>query len=252
MPNPNSGVAFGLRLLRVADGLGGVGLQLDRRHGQAVDEQHQVHGLIGGRVEVHLTHHAEAHSLVGGDGGRVVSGGRPRLGHAEGGGGADLEALAEHVERAADAGVQRLVQHVDQAGDQLVPLRLLGRGGGVGLDNAPVVLGLVLGKPGVDVLGEDRVLAVVAGIVGRIEPAVLLQVLADVGLELALVVDGHVRSVLRGDLDLAGDGGGDQRGTTLLGELDEPLRLHDEGVDLRGLTGHYLDDSSHVILVLRP
>ena len=245
-------VALAVLLLRVADGLGGVGLQLDRRHGQAVDEQHQVHGLVGGRVEVHLTHHAEAHALVGGDGGRVQVRGRPRLGHAQGGGGADLEALAEHVEGAADAGVLRLVQHLDQAGGDLVPLRLLGGGRGIRLHDAPVVLRLVLGQPGVDVLGEDRVLAVVAVIVGRVEPAVLLQVLADVGLELALVVDGHVRSVLRGDLDLAGDGGSDQRRAALLGELDEPLRFGDEGIDLGGFAGHYLDDSSHVIWVLRP
>ena len=51
-------------------------------------------------------------------------------------------------------------------------------------------------------------------------------------------------SVLRGDLDLAGDGGGDQRGAALLRELDEPLRLGDERVDLCGLPVDLLSNAA--------
>ena len=99
---------------RVADALGEVGLQLDRRHRQAVQEQHQVDAVLVVQRVAHLPHHAQP---VGGVAGQDVGvDGQRRLELRPASAAAcrpeQLDAVAQHVQRAA------LVELVAQAGQQ--------------------------------------------------------------------------------------------------------------------------------------
>ena len=103
------GLPFGLRLAveavlvdRVVDALGEVGLQLDRGHRQAVEEQHEVDAVLVVQRVAHLPHDAQAVGGVAGEDVRVHRQRRlelrqlQRLPQAE-----QLDAVPQHVERAA-------------------------------------------------------------------------------------------------------------------------------------------------------
>ncbi len=103
--------------------------------------------------------------------------------------------------------------------------------------------------PGQHVGGEERPCAVVAGGVAfGVQPAVGGEVLADLGLEADFLVQAHAAalSATAANVDLAGDGGGDQGGAAFLEEVDGALGFGDEGVEL----GESLDPGSSTIACL--
>ena len=186
------GLALGLGMAveailvdRVADALREVGLQLGRRHRQAVEEQHQVDAVLVVQRVAHLPHDAQP---VGGVAGQDVGvdgqGGlelrqRQLLSQAQ-----HLDAVPQHIERAA------LVELIAQAGQQ-------GFGGvrAVVLGEGVPGLGLRGLHPGQHVLGEQGPRPVVLGRVAfGVQPAVGGEVLADLGLEVDFLVQAHAAS----------------------------------------------------------
>ena len=233
-PNDSSGSrpAVGQRVAvlavlldRLVQRLGEVGLQLHRRHREPVDEEHQVDAALVGGGEVHLPHHPHPHR-------RVVRVRRlvqrrlgPELRHLQPAAADVLHPVAQDVQRAA-AVLQRLVQRRGQHVEEL--RRRPGR-----LQRLLVRRRLGLLQPREQVLGKQRPLPVVAGVVRRVQPAVGREVLADLGLEDDLVVVGHhatsrtsICPVTAAVISAA---------PPLPREFDEPLRLGDQRVDLRGL-----------------
>ena len=74
------------------------------------------------------------------------------------------------------------------------------------------------------------------------------EVLANLGLETDFFVQAHADSVpARCGLDLAGDGGGDQRGPAFLQEVDGALGFGGEGVELGSLGSEVLDDGDLLV-----
>ena len=117
---------------RVLDALGEVGLQLDRRDRQAVEEEDQVERILVGLRIVNLPHDAQA---VGGVAGedvgvhrqrRLELGQRERLPQAD-----DVDAVAQHFERAAI--VELLADAVEQDALRRRAVRLGQRLPGLGL-----------------------------------------------------------------------------------------------------------------------
>ena len=221
---------------RVGDVLGEVGLQLGRRHRDAVDEEHQVDAVAVLRRVVHLPHHPQPHRRVPLRGGLVQRGVGPELAHLE----LRVEVLEpapQHRQRAA-VGLRISPQRLHQRG-QHTPLRLGQRlTCQVRLDPLGQLLGLRIGQPPEHILGEQRQLTVIAGIGRRVQPAIRGQVLADLGLERRLVMLlGHA---LRrpSHVDLAGHRIGDQRRPILMQSVDHLSRLGDERVNLRSLLAH--------------
>ena len=166
----------------VADALGEVGLQLDRGHRQAVEEQHQVDAVLVVQRIAHLPHHPQpvggvAGEDVGVDGQRRLELGQlQRLLQAE-----QFDAVAQHVQRAAL--VQLIAQAVQQRFRSLRAV-VLGQG----------LPGLGLGglHPGQHVGREQCPGPVVARCVAfGVEPAVGGEVLADLGLEADFFVQAH-------------------------------------------------------------
>ena len=94
----------------VLHALGEVGLEFDRGHGQAVEEQHQVNVVFVVQRITHLAHHAQPVGAVAGQDVGVDAERRLELGELERGFEAEqLDAVAQHVQGAA------LVELVAQA-----------------------------------------------------------------------------------------------------------------------------------------
>ena len=149
---------------RVADALREVGLQLDRGHRHAVEEQHEVDAVLVVQRVAHLPHHAQP---VGGVAGEDVGVHRQRRLELRPASAAacrpeQLDAVAQHVERAA------LVELIAQAGQQ----RLAGLRAVVLVERLPRLRLRGL-HPGQHIGREERPRAVVArGIALGVEPAV--------------------------------------------------------------------------------
>ncbi len=207
----------------VGDGLGEVGLQLSRGNRQPVDEEHQIHRALIGGGEVHLPHDAHPHRRVVGVAFLVER----RFGLED----AHLELrrqvrepLAEQVEGAA-AVVQRCVKDFHDPVQQLG--LLLGDVAGAGLDDLFQLLGLSVGKPAEDVVGEQGTFAVVAGVVWRVEPAMGGQVLGELLFELDLVVQSHVSGHFL-HVDVARESADGQGRVAVLSEFEKALRCSDQ------------------------
>ena len=97
------------------------------------------------------------------------------------------ETFAQQVQGAA-AVVHRGVENFD---DPVQQLRLLLRGVAASLDHFFQLLGLGIGQPAQNVLREQSPFAVVAGVGRRVQPAMRVQVLGEVGLERDLLVQVH-------------------------------------------------------------
>ena len=138
----------------IADALGEVGFEFGRGHGHAIDEQHQVHRLVGVVERVmHLAHHAQAIGFIGRLNGRVEAERRLELHQGQRLLETDhLDTPAQHFQRAlfVEAFAHPLGQHPGQAGAVGFGQRLPGiRLGGL--------------YPGEQVGQEQGVLAVVMG-----------------------------------------------------------------------------------------
>ena len=182
------GLAFGFGIPveavlvdRVADALREVGLQFDRRHGQTVQEQHEVDAVFVLLRVMHLPHHAQP---VGGipiqDVGvhrqsRFELGERQFASQSQ-----QFDAVPQHVQRAA------LVELIAQATEQRV-----GGVGAVVLDDGVPRFGLRLLRPRQHIVREQRPRPVVAVIVRRVQPAVRDEVFTDFVFKLDFVVQAH-------------------------------------------------------------
>ena len=178
-------------------GLGEVGLQLDGGHGQAVDEEHQVECLGVVLGVAHLAHHAHPVGRVPSTGLRVEVGLGARLDHREARC-AGPEPAPQEVQRPA-RGLQGTVEHLHDPVEQLFAAGDLGE-----------LLGLGLLEPRDDVVGVERSRLVVAvTVTGVVEPSVGSEVLAQLGLELRLVVVSHRDAMMpHGARTWAGSGDG--------------------------------------------
>ena len=167
---------------RVADTLGEVGLQLDGRDWQAVQEQHQIDRVLVVQRIAHLTHHAQPVGLVAGD---DLGVGRERgLPYRE----LDLvlepqqlDAVAQHIERAAliELGAQTCEQRLCRASAVVLGERL-------------PRLGLGRLHPRQHVGREQCARPVVRrGVALGVQPAMGGQVLADLALEGDFLLDAH-------------------------------------------------------------
>ena len=171
----------------VADALGEVGLQLDRGHRQAVEEEHEVDAVLVVQGIADLPHHPQpvggvAGEDVGIDGQRRLELGQlQRLLQAE-----QFDAVAQHIERAT------LVELIAQAGQQrFAGLRAVVLGQGL------PGLGLRGLHPGQHVGREERPRPVVGRSVAfGVEPAVVGEVLANLGLEADFFVQAHAVNFL--------------------------------------------------------
>ena len=146
------------------------------------------------------------------------------------------EPLPQQVQRAATV-LQRRVEHLHDPVKQLA--LLLGDVAGAGLDDLLQLLGLRLSQPREHVLGEQRALTVVASVSRGVQPAVGGEVLADLLLELDLVVLRHLTPPQTGSAARTSicpvTAAVISAAPALTRELDEPLASRDQGVDLRRL-----------------
>lgn len=170
----------------VRDGLGEVGLQFRRGHGDAVEEQPQVQAVLVMQGVTQLPHHTQAVGGIARREFRVHPEGRLELGEGDG-----LlrpqqrDPVAQHVQGAA--GVD-LVAHPGEQG--------IRRRGAVAFLQGRPGLGLARLHPGDEVGGIERQRAVVVLMVlgAAVEPVVGGQVVADVVLEGDFVVGAHAAS----------------------------------------------------------
>jgi hypothetical protein len=132
---------------------------------------------VGGR-EVDLPHHPEAHLLVTLDRRGILGALGLRLAHGESRRG-QLESTPQDVQCATAVG-EWAVEHLHQAVEQLA---LLLRAVRTSLDNLGEFVRLGSLEPINDVLGEQRPFAVVALVVGGVQPAMGGKVLAKFCLE---------------------------------------------------------------------
>ena len=148
-----------------------IGLQLGRRYRQAVDEEHQIDGIVRALLRVvHLAHHSKPVLLVVFLSDRVHRGCGLESAHGKFRRGL-FKAASEHGQQSA-AVFEGLLQGVDQTVQQgaLGPVDLIFRG--VLGHNARPLFGLRCLQPGEDVLRDEGALLVVAGELLFVEPTV--------------------------------------------------------------------------------
>ena len=162
--------------------LGEVGLDLHRGHRQAVDEEHQIDGVLVVQGIAQLPHHAQAVGGVAGSHRLVAAVFRFGLTHGQGARTRHRKAPAKHLQGAAGPGGQRFDQPVQHRGFRIRAM-----------NPAQLLPGLRLGipKPADDILGIEGA-GTVIGLMIAFQPSLVLELIDDVFLEADLVVGfGH-------------------------------------------------------------